>query len=220
MRAVPKISGPEKPPERGGKAKQLVVFLHGWGADGNDLIGLSRHWSKPLPGARFVSPHAPYACQGNPAGRQWFSFRNESPETITKGAAHAAAIINRFLDEALEGLGLDDGRLALVGFSQGAMMALHVALRRANPCAGVVAYSGAIVGAETLADEIRSRPPVLLAHGDADQVVPFESLAASVEILGRHKVPARWHAARKLGHGIDGVGLEMGAEFLRDVFRE
>ena len=219
MNHLPTISGPEQPPAKG-KAKQLVVFLHGWGANGDDLIGIARQWSKPLPGARFASPHGHQACESNPMGRQWFSFRDESPEAVSQKAAEAAAVINHFLDDELERHGLDDSRLALVGFSQGAMMALYVALRRPRPCAGVVGYSGALIGVETLADEIRSRPPVLLAHGDADQMVPFASLGAAVQMLGSHDVSVRWHAAKNLGHGNDGVGLEMGGEFLRDAFRD
>ena len=220
MADIPRISGPEQPPARGAKARQLVVFLHGWGADGNDLIGLSRHWSKPLPGAHFLSPHGHQPCTGNAMGRQWFSFRDETPEAITKGAAHAAAIINRFLDEELERHGLDNAHLGLVGFSQGAMMAIYVALRRPRACAAVVGYSGALIASETMADEIRSRPPMLLAHGDSDQIVPFASLGAAVQLLGSHDVSVRWHACKNLGHAIDGVGLDMGAEFLRDAFRE
>lgn len=218
MNHPPTISGPEQPPAKG-KARQLVVFLHGWGSNGDDLIGIARQWSKPLPGARFASPHGHQTCAGNPAGRQWFSFHDETPEAITIAAADAAAVIDRFLDDQLERHGLDDSQLALVGFSQGAMMAVYVALRRAKPCAGVVGYSGALIGVETMADEIRSRPPMLLAHGDADQVVPFASLGAAVEMLASHDVSVRWHAGQHLGHAIDGVGLEMGGEFLRDAFR-
>lgn len=219
MDELPRISGPERPPAAGGEARELVVFLHGWGADGGDLIGLAAEWGRLLPGARFVSPHAPYACDENPAGRQWFSFRNKDPGAIADGAARAAPIIDRFLDDELERLNLGDGRLALAGFSQGAMLALYVALRRARPCAAVIGYSGALVGVETLASELRAKPPVLLVHGDADPLIPFASLAAAVEGLGAHGVPVRWHVARRVGHGIDAEGLALGAEFLAQAFR-
>lgn len=218
MNNLPTISGPEKAPSNGAAAEQLVVFLHGWGADGNDLIGLAKSWSKVLPHAHFISPHAPDVCDANPAGRQWFSFQDRDADEIAAAAAGAAAIINRFLDDSLERLALSDSRLALVGFSQGAMMALYIALRRAVPCAGVVGYSGALIGAETLADEIRSRPPMLLAHGDADQVVPFASLDAAVQMLGSHDVSVRRHVGAGLGHGIDGPGLDLGGEFLAEAF--
>ncbi len=218
MNKLPTIFGPERPPAKAGDARQLVVFLHGWGADGNDLIGLADPWGEVLPHAHFISPHAPDVCDANPAGRQWFSFQDRSAEEITAAAAEAAVIINRFLDDSLERLSLTDDQLALVGFSQGAMLALYIALRRANPCAGVVGYSGALIGAETLADEIRSKPPMLLAHGDADPVVPFASLGAAIQMLGSHGIAARRHAGQGLGHGIDGPGLEMGGEFLAEAF--
>ncbi|MCH7943385.1 MAG: dienelactone hydrolase family protein [Proteobacteria bacterium] len=218
MSSLAKISGPERAPAKGGDARQLVVFLHGWGADGNDLIGLAEPWSEALPHAHFMSPHAPDVCDANPAGRQWFSFDNRSAEEITNAAAEAAPIINRFIEHGLERLALSDSHLALVGFSQGAMLAIYVALRRAAPCAAVVGYSGALIGAETLAAEIRSRPPILLAHGDADPVVPFASLDAAIQMLGSHDVPVRWHAGQGLGHGIDGPGLELGGEFIADAF--
>ncbi len=217
MDALPEISGPEHPPASG-EAKQLVVMLHGWGADGNDLIGLAPGWAARLPGARFVSPHAPYVCDENPAGRQWFSFRDRDPATVERDAADAAGIINAFLDEALAASGLDDRRLALVGFSQGAMLALYVALRRPAACAAVVSYSGMLVGGDSLAAELKSKPPVLLVHGDADPMVPFESLAQAVGALGALGVAVRWHAARGVGHGIDPEGLALGGDFLRDAF--
>ncbi|MFP6730829.1 MAG: alpha/beta fold hydrolase [Alphaproteobacteria bacterium] len=220
MNKLPTISGPEIAPEQGGAAHQLVVFLHGWGADGNDLIGLAEPWSAVLPHAHFMSPHAPDVCDANPAGRQWFSFIDRDADEITAAAVEASLVINQFIDDSLDRLGLTDGQVALVGFSQGAMMALYVALRRAQSCAGVVGYSGALIGAETLADEILSRPPMLLAHGDADTVVPFASLGAASQMLGSHGVSVRLHAGQGLGHGIDGPGLEMGGEFLAEVFAE
>lgn len=218
MNNLPTISGPERPPAKGGDARQLVVFLHGWGADGNDLIGLADPWSEVLPHAHFLSPHALDVCDANPAGRQWFSFQGRSADEITAAADDAALIVNRFLDDSLERLSLADDRLALVGFSQGAMLALYIALRRAKSCAGVVGYSGALIGAETLADEIRSKPPMMLAHGDADPVVPFASLDAAIQMLGSHHIAVRRHAGQGLGHSIDGPGLEMGGEFLAEAF--
>ena len=218
MNKLPMISGPEKSPVKGGAARQLVVFLHGWGADGNDLISLAEPWSEVLPHAHFISPHAADVCDANPAGRQWFSFQGRDPDEIAVAAAEASMIINRFLDHHLKRLALSDGQLALVGFSQGAMLAIYIALRRDRPCAGVVGYSGALIGAETLADEIRSRPPMLLAHGDADPVVPFASLDAAVQMLGSHDVSVRHHVGQGLGHGIDGPGLELGGEFLAEAF--
>ncbi len=217
MDALPKLSGPSQPPASGGTARQLVVLLHGWGADGNDLIGLAADWSRLLPGARFVAPHAPYPCEANPLGRQWFSLTDRDPRAVGRGAAHAAEVIDRFLDDELARLGLGDERLALAGFSQGTVMALYVALRRERACAAVVGYSGALVGGDALAAELRSRPPVFLAHGDADEMIPFESLAAAAEALGRLDVAVRWHVARGVGHGIDAESLALGGDFLAEA---
>ncbi len=219
MTNPPAISGPIHAPAGGGAARALVVFLHGWGADGNDLIGLAPGWASVLPATQFVSPHAPDVCDENPMGRQWFSFRNRDAAEIERGAADAARVIDGFIDGELERLGLDDDRLALVGFSQGAMMALYVALRRPRACAAVVGYSGALVGGDSLADELRSRPPVFLMHGDADPVVPYESLAAAVSVLGAHEVPVRWHCARGVAHGIDAEELALGGDFIAAALR-
>jgi phospholipase/carboxylesterase len=173
-----------------------------------------------LPHAFFVSPNAPDPCDQNPMGRQWYSFADERPEAMKPGYVRAAAMIDGFIDAELTRLKLDDSRLALVGFSQGAMMALYVALRRAKPCAGVVGYSGKLIDAEGLATELVSRPPVLLAHGDADPVVPVASLHEAVGLLGAHDISAQWHVSRGVGHGIDPGALSAGAGFLKSAFGE
>ena len=214
MDPLPEISGPVRPPAAGGAPGALVVLLHGWGADGNDLIGLAPEWARLVPGARFVSPHAPYPCDENPMGRQWFSFADRDPRAIAEGAEHAGRTIDAFVDAELAAAGLGDERLVLVGFSQGAMMALYVALRRERTCAAVIGYSGALIGGETLPAELRVKPPVFLAHGDADPMVPFDSLATAVEALGALGVAVRWHAARGVGHAIDAEGIALGGEFM------
>ncbi|MBM3583448.1 MAG: phospholipase [Alphaproteobacteria bacterium] len=208
------LSGPSVPPARQGCARSLVVLLHGWGANGDDLIGLAPAWARALPDAHFVSPHGPDRCDQNPMGLQWFSFLDASPRALLAGAERARGLIDAFLDAELARLGLGDDRLALVGFSQGAMMALHVGLRRARACAAVLGYSGALIGAETLADAVRAHPPILLIHGDADQVVPVSSLHEALGDLVEAGVPAEFHVARGIGHGIDEEGLELGGSFL------
>jgi phospholipase/carboxylesterase len=213
------LSGPAVEP-RQGDARQLVVLLHGWGADGNDLIGLAPALQPALPHAFFVSPNAPDPCDQNPMGRQWYSFADERPEVMKAGYARAAEMIDGFVDAELDRLKLDDSRLALVGFSQGAMMALYVALRRARACAGVVGYSGKMIDAAGLARELRSRPPVLLAHGDADPVVPVQSLHEAVGVLAGHDISAQWHVSKGVGHGIDPGALGAGAAFLKTAFGE
>jgi len=209
------LEGPSRPPLAGGKPTSLVVLLHGLGADGNDLIGLAPYWAPLIPEAEFLSPHAPFPCDMAPYGRQWFSLQDRSPDTILAGVRAAAPILDGFIDDALKARGLDDSRLALVGFSQGTMMSLHVGLRRANPLAGILGYSGALTGADVLKDEIRSRPPVLLLHGTADEIVPFQLLGAAEKKLSELGVAVETLARPGLGHSIDEVGLTRGGEFLR-----
>jgi phospholipase/carboxylesterase len=209
------LNGPIVEPAAGGAPEQVVVFLHGLGADGNDLIGLAPVFQRILPGALFVSPHAPFPCDMAPQGRQWFSIQDMDR---LDGVAKAAPFLDAFIDEILETYGLGAGRLALVGFSQGTMMSLHVGLRRAEAIAGILGYSGMVVGPESLAAEIASRPPVMLIHGDADPVVPFSSLALAVEALTANGVDVGSHVCAGVGHGIDDAGLRLGQEFLARVF--
>lgn len=212
------LTGPAFGPLAGAKARQLVVLLHGIGADGNDLIGLAPHLARYLPEAEFLSPHAPYPYEAAPFGRQWFSLMDRTPAMMLAGVRAAAPILDGFLDAELEKRGLSDGRLACVGFSQGAAMALHVALRRAEPCAALVGYSGAMLGSESFGPEVRARPPVLLVHGDADEVVPVALHAAAVAALRSAHVPVTARIREGLGHGIDDEGLKLGADFLRSAF--
>ena len=212
------LDGPRLEP-RSGTAKKLVVFLHGYGADGNDLIELGRVWQPLLPDAAFVSPHAPEPCAGAPMGRQWFELTFRNPDERWRGVNAARPILDRFLDAELARRNLPDSALALVGFSQGTMMALHVGLRRAKPPAAVVGFSGLFVlpeGAEAkaVAPEIKSRPPVLLVHGDQDEVIPVQALLQGTQDLAELEVPAEWHISSGVGHGIDQEGLRHGGEFL------
>ena len=138
------LDGPRLAP-RSGKTRQLVVFLHGFGADGNDLIDIGQHWQALLPDAAFVSPHAPQPCAGAPYGRQWFGLTFRDPGERWRGVQEARPDLDAFLDQELASHGLADGDLALVGFSQGTMMALHTGLRRRTALAGIVGYSGVLV---------------------------------------------------------------------------
>jgi phospholipase/carboxylesterase len=214
---LPKLNGPVHRPLSGGKAKKLVLLLHGLGADGNDLIGLAPVWARLLPDAEFVAPNAPFPCDMAPYGFQWFSLQDRSPETILAGVRAAVPILDAFIDDLLAARGLAEKDLALVGFSQGTMMSLYVALRRERAVAGIVGYSGVLVGADTLAAEIRSRPRVLLAHGDADPVVPYPALAAAERGLKAAGVPVETLTCPGLPHAIDEAGLKAGAKLLKDV---
>jgi phospholipase/carboxylesterase len=219
MAALPKLDGPRLMPATGGKPKQLVVLLHGYGADGNDLISLGQHWRQLMPEAMFFSPHAPEPCAGNPFnGRQWFELTFRDPSERWRGVNQGAPALNAFLDDELAALGLTDEALALVGFSQGTMMALHVGFRRARPMAGIVGFSGLVAGPEHLARDIVSRPPVFLAHGDRDDVIPVEVLPEARKVLGGLDVPLQWHVSAGLPHGIDGDGFELAGTFLANAF--
>jgi phospholipase/carboxylesterase len=217
MGLLPTLSGPVRKPVSGGKPKQLVVLLHGVGADGNDLIGLAPYWAPALPDAEFVSPDAPFPCDMAPYGRQWFSLQNRSAEALLAGVRAAAPILDAFLDDTLAQRGLDASKLALVGFSQGTMMSLYVGPRRTKTLAGIVGYSGALIGAETLPEDIRSRPPVLLVHGDADQIVPPQAFPLAVAGLKAAGVAVEELICPGVGHSIDEAGLRRGGEFLRRV---
>jgi phospholipase/carboxylesterase len=208
------IDGPRIPPASGGRAKSLVVLLHGYGADGNDLIDIGRHLSPVLPETAFVSPHAPDACQGAPSGRQWFPLTVIDPHRIYENVTNAAPVLDSFLDAELAQLGLTDRELALIGFSQGTMLALHVAPRRARRVAGVVGFSGLLAGPEHLAGEMKHAPPTLLVHGEADTIVPAMALSAAVRALGDAGAAVEWHLRPGLPHGIDQTGLELAAGFL------
>lgn len=211
------LSGPVAKPHSGSKPTALVVLLHGVGADGHDLISLASHWAPLLPDAEFIAPDGPQPCDMAAFGRQWFSLQDRTPAVIFAGVKATAPILDRFLDEALAARGLDDGRLALVGFSQGTMMSLHVGLRRARPLAGILGFSGALTGPERLATEIRSRPPVLLIHGQADPVVPFSMMGLAEQGLRANHVPVETLSCPRLGHGIDETGLKHGGAFLQRV---
>ncbi len=216
------LDGPRLDP-RSGAAQQLVVFLHGYGADGNDLIEIGRAWQSLLPHAAFVSPHAPEPCAQAPVGRQWFALTFRNPDERWIGVNKAAPLLERFLDTELARHKLPTAALALVGFSQGTMMALHVGLRRAVAPAAIVGYSGILVerpdgDAEKFAAEIKSRPPVLLVHGDRDDLIPPQALFQATEGLAAVGVPVEWHLSAGVGHGIDAEGLRHGGEFLARRF--
>jgi phospholipase/carboxylesterase len=216
------LTGPRVAP-KSGTAKQLVVFLHGYGADGNDLIDLGRQWQAWLPDAIFVSPHAAERCVQSPSGRQWFPLTQRDPSERWKGATAARPAIDAFLDAELAAAGLDDSRLALVGFSQGTMMALHVGLRRQRAPAAILGFSGVLVGPENLAEATARNakgepPPILLTHGEADDVIPVDALFMSAENLAKANIPCQWHLSPGLGHGIDGEALIQGGQFLAKAF--
>jgi phospholipase/carboxylesterase len=223
------LDGP-RIPASSGRAEALVVFLHGYGADGADLIELGRQWRNLLPQAAFVSPHAPERCSGAPMGRQWFALTNRPPddpagaEDRWNGVVKARESLDAFLDAELQRMGLDESRLALVGFSQGTMMALHVGLRRPRAPAAILGFSGMLVGEDHLSeakarDSRGAPPPILLVHGDQDALIPLEAMFLAADALAKSDIPTQWHLSFGIGHGIDGSGLKQGGEFLAQSLR-
>ena len=208
------LSGPTLPPARG-PATHLVVLVHGYGADGQDLIGLANHWREMLPTVAFAAPNAPSRIPGGP-GYQWFPISRIDPHEMQKGVEVAGPVLDSYLDAELARLGLGPERLALAGFSQGTMLSLHVGLRRAVKPAAIVGFSGLLPGPPPSEGDI---PPILLTHGDSDTVIPPQAMFLAAAQLGLAGAAVQWHLARGMGHGIDPDGLMMAGLFLSLAFR-
>lgn len=204
------LKGPRLPPLRGAPT-HLVVLCHGYGADGNDLIGLAPHWQRFLPTVAFAAPNAPERCQA--AGFQWFALSRMDLDEIRRGVELAAPCLDAFVDSELARLGLAPDRLILAGFSQGAMMSLHVGVRRAVKPIAIIGYSGMLATSEGLNGLGLHAPPVLLVHGDQDATIPPEALFAAAGALGQAGFLVQWHLARGIPHAIDPEGLLLGASF-------
>jgi phospholipase/carboxylesterase len=190
-----------------------VILAHGYGSNGQDLIGLAPYLAQALPDAAFVSPNAPEPVPGYPGGHQWFPISRLDPQLMAAGVRGARAHLDGFIDAELARHGLPASACALVGFSQGTMMALHAGLRRPEPLGAILGLSGMLAAA----DGITSRPPVALIHGDLDDVIPLQALFASLEGLGEAGVPALWRISEGTGHSVAEDGLALGAAFLRDA---
>ena len=218
MTELPMLKWLNAKPASGGAAKQLFLFLHGLGANGNDLITLAHDFAQEFHDAAFLSPHAPFECDMAPGmhmSYQWFSMADRSVDALSQGVREAEPIVNKFIDDQLMIHGLDDSKLVVVGFSQGTMLALHTMLRRPKPCAAVIGFSGALVDGGALSEEIQSRPPVCLIHCDMDDVVPHAALGLADEILEEVGVPHEVHTIPNLAHGIDQQGLYQATQFLK-----
>jgi len=205
------------PPRSGGKARHVVILLHGVGDSGAGLIDLGEFWRKDLPEVEFIAPDAPFPFDGAPFGRQWFSLQDRSPAAILKGVQQSASLLDAFLDHVLTSRNLPAGRLALVGFSQGTMMSLYVGPRRSESLAGVIGYSGRLAGGESLPLAQASSPSFLLIHGQQDEVVDFAELAKAEQGLRRAGYKVDSMARPHLGHSIDKAGLDAGLNFLSQV---
>jgi phospholipase/carboxylesterase len=214
------LIGPTLAPAHG-PATHLVVLVHGYGADGNDLIGLAEHWRALLPSVAFAAPNAPTRIPGGP-GYQWFPISRIDPHEMQKGVEAAGPMLDEYLDTELARLNLPPERLALAGFSQGTMLSLHVGLRRKVRPAAIVGFSGMLASppqAEKSAPPDDDIPPILLTHGDSDQVIPPQAMFLAAGQLGAAGAAVQWHLARGMGHGIDPEGLGIAGKFLNLAFR-
>ncbi|MCA2010754.1 dienelactone hydrolase family protein [Cereibacter sphaeroides] len=201
-----------------GQAKSVVIFLHGYGANGADLLGLADPLAPHLPNTAFYAPDAPENCQGNPFGFQWFPIPwldGSSEEAAKSGAVQAQQDIDAYIEQVLADEGLDASALALVGFSQGTMMSLATAPRRAAPIAALVGFSGRLLEKDDMSWVV-SKPPVLLIHGDADPMVPIQSLPEAADALTQAGFETYAHVCKGLGHSIDNEGLSLALGFLHD----
>jgi phospholipase/carboxylesterase len=202
-----------------GETGSVVVLLHGYGADGADLLGLADPLGAHMPDTLFVAPDAPERCKNNPFGYQWFPIPwldGSSQEAAEASQAVSAGLLDRFLDDLLAEEGLRPSQMILFGFSQGTMMSLHVAPRRAEPVAGVVGFSGRLLVPERLEAEAVSKPPILLVHGDADDIVPIASLREAGDALTRAGFETYGHVMRGTAHGIAPDGLSVALAFMRE----
>ncbi len=210
-------NGASLQPRSGAAPTHIVLLLHGFGSSGSDMIALAPQWQDALPGALFLAPHAPQRCAMMAAGYQWWGLSGFSPAALAAGAAAAAPALDAFIDRKLDQYGLGEDKLAIVGFSQGTMMALHVGLRRPRAVAGIVGYSGMLTATGDIAPGL-PRPPVLLIHGSADPVVPVMALPRAESELKRLGVNVTTHISPGLAHSVDPVGLRLGREFIAQVF--
>ena len=202
-----------------GETGSVVVFLHGYGADGADLLGLADPLAPHMPDTVFVAPDAPERCIGNPAGYQWFPipWLDGSDEAAAAASRRVSAdMLDTFIGAVLEEEGVTPSKLILFGFSQGTMMSLHVAPRRDEPVAGIVGFSGRLLEPERLAEEAISKPPVLLVHGDADDIVPVASLSEAGDALTQAGFEAYAHVMTGTAHGIAPDGLSVALSFMRE----
>ena len=208
------------PPLSGRAPTAAVILLHGLGDSGAGLIDLGVAWREALPNAVFVAPDAPQPCDMAPFGYQWFSLQDRTPAAMLRGVQQAAPILNEYIDNVAAHYQLTDQRVALVGFSQGTMMSLYVGPRRAKALGGILGYSGALIGAETLLAESQSKPPVQLVHGMQDDVVPFAAMRHAEVSLKAAGIAVQSLPCPQLAHSIDQAGLQRGAQFLRKIFTE
>ncbi len=218
MNELPTLHGPSVAPASGESPKQLVIFCHGVGSDGHDLIGLSPYFAKLLPDAQFISPNGPQPFDMGSVGYQWFSLNNPEPSSRLEGTKAAAPVLDAFINQQMAIFNLEAKDVALVGFSQGSMMSLHVGVRRKQQLGGILAYSGAVIAPELVASELKSQPPILMVHGTIDDVVPVSALYEGVSALQASGVQVRGEVVPDLGHSLNDKCIMEGMDFLAKCF--
>ncbi|MGB4191855.1 MAG: dienelactone hydrolase family protein [Rickettsiales bacterium] len=212
-----KLSGPVKAPNSNIKPNKLIIFLHGVGADGNDLIGLAPEFAEIFPNSVFLSPNAPFEYDMYPAGYQWFSLQDRNENIMFEGIKNAIPILKEYIDENLDKYDLKYKDLILIGFSQGTMMALQLAPRLESPCHSVIGFSGAFLKPEILKQEIKSKPPILLIHGDLDQVIPVASHNVAVTSLKNIGLSVESHVLYNLAHSINMKAIDLAKNFIKNI---
>lgn len=218
MAELPELTGPEHGPAEGETPDRLIIFLHGLGADGNDLLAMAPVLSQVFPRAKFLAPDAPFPCDMAPTGRQWFSLQELNGPKLLEGLRAVTPLLDEYLDTQMKKYGLTADRVGIIGFSQGTMLGLHVLPRRQDPVAGVLGFSGMVIGPELLAEEGKSKPPVLLVHGDKDEVVPAELSRLAGTALKMAGFEVEVAICGDVPHSIDESGMRLGVDFLRTVF--
>ncbi len=214
--SIKKLNGPFKL-ALNAKPDKLVIFLHGVGADGYNLISLAEEFEEVLPNAAFLSPNAPFPHETHPSGYQWFSLADYSPNKLYEGIKNALPILTNFIDEHLKNFNLGYKDLVLIGFSQGTMMALQIAPRLEKECLAVIGFAGALIKPEILKNEIRSKPNICLIHGDLDQVVPIAQHFASIHAFESMNLPLNQCIIKDLGHSINEEALEYAKNYLKNL---
>lgn len=220
MSPLPVLDGPSLAPASGGTPRQLVILLHGYGSNGADLISLAPYWHQAVPDALFLAPNAPEQIPGMPGAYQWWDLSTRDRASRAAGAARAGPVLDAYIDQQLARYGLTEAELVLVGFSQGTMMALQVGPRRERQLAGIVGYSGMLADVESLSRDAHTKPPVLLIHGSADEVISTGSYHEAKNELERLGFDVGSHVSAGLGHSVDMAGLELGRDFVRRVLVE
>jgi len=217
MSTLPLLTGPSLAPASGGAPKQLIILLHGYGSNGNDLIALAPYWHQTVPDALFLAPNGPEQVPGMSGGYQWWDLSRRDRASRAAGVARAAPVLDAYIDQQLDRYGLTEEDLVLVGFSQGTMMALHAGPRRERRLAGIVGYSGMLGDPDSLARDPHTKPPILLIHGSADEMISIASYQEAKNELERLGFEVSGHVSAGLGHSVDMAGLELGRDFVRRV---